>query len=468
MSRILVVGNGPAANRLVQHLHQHGHQGPVTVLAAESRPVHHRPLLTSVLAGRLDPDALRLPTPPGTRVEHCTATAIDRAGRVVHARRNGVPVTHPYDVLVLATGARPVIPALPGTTLPDGRLAPGVTTLRTADDCDRITGGTVAVLGGGPLGVEAVSALVQRHTPTTLVCAGPQPLHERLGVTCAGLLGERLEHAGVTVLRHRTAVRRLPDRLVLDNGAEVPADTLVLCTGAEPDGRLARAARLRVRTGIVVDDELRTDDSRIHAIGDCAEHAGRATAGYESALAQADTLAAVLTGREVRHRPARPILRLRTHAADLCSAGSPAALDDPGVRTVVLVDRAGRRYARLGLRDDRIVAAVVLGLPEAVAAVSHLYQRAQPVPSDRLRLLLGIRSEPPSADTRAHPDTVVCRCNNVPRRRLAEAWRTGARTPPALAKATRATTGCGDCSGQVEELCAHWAHAAEREPEPIS
>ncbi|MFE9650564.1 FAD-dependent oxidoreductase [Streptomyces sp. NPDC006365] len=469
MSHILVIGHGPAAHRLLQHLHDYGHPGPVTVLAAELRPAHHRPLLTSVLAGRLGPDALRLPPPPGTQVEQGTvATAIDRARRVVHARRDGTSTTYSYDVLVLASGARPVVPALPGATGQDGRLVPGVTTLRTTADCDRIAGATAAVLGGGPLGVETASALALRGTATTLVCAGPHPLHERLGDTCAGLLTERLERAGVTVLSGRTAVRRLSDRLLLDDGTAVRADTLVLCTGAEPDIQLARDAGLQVRTGIVVDDALRTGDTRIHAIGDCAEHADRATAGYESALAQADMLAAILTGREMTHRAAPAVLRLRTHVADVCCIGSPAAFKEPGIRTVGLVDRDSGRYARIALRDDRIVAAVLLGLPEAVAAVGHLHRRGQPVPSDRLSSLLGIQSEPPAAGPEAHLDAVVCLCNNVPWRQLAEAWRIGARTVTALAKATRATTGCGGCSRQVEGLCADWSDAAERELEPMA
>lgn len=469
MSHILVIGHGPAAHRLLQRLHDYGHPGPFTVLAAEPQPVHHRPLLTSVLAGRLDPGALHLPPPPGTQVEQGTvATAIDRARQVVHARRDGNSTTHPYDVLVLASGARPVAPVLPGATGQDGQLLPGVTTLRTTADCDRITGGTAAVLGGGPLGVETASALALRGTATTLICAGPHPLHERLGDTCASLLTARLERAGVTVLTQRTAVRRLPDRLLLDDGTAVRADTLVLCTGAEPDIQLARDAGLQVRTGIVVDNTLRTGDTHIHAIGDCAEHEGRATAGYESALAQADTLAAILTGREVTHRPTPAILRLRTHVTDVCCIGSPAAFNEPGIRTVGLVDRDGGRYARLALHDDRIVAAVLLGLPEAVAAVSHLHRRAQPIPSDRLSLLLGIQSEPPAAGPEAHLDAVVCLCNNVPWRQLAEAWRIGARTVPALAKATRATTGCGGCSRQVEGLCTDWADAAERELEPTA
>lgn len=455
MSRILVVGNGPAAHRLAESLHDHGHSGTVTVLDTEPRPTHHRPLLTSALAGGPGPHALHLPPPPAAQVRQgTTVTGIDRVRRVVRARRDGTGTTHPYDHLVLATGARPVVPDLPGATTPDGRLAPGVTTLRTRADLDRVRGDRVVVLGGGPLGVETAGALALGGAAVTLVCRRPHPLHERLGDTGAALLTERLERAGVTVLGGRTVVRRTPDTVLLDDGTAIPAATFVLCTGVAPDVRLARDAGLEVRTGVVVDDALRTSDARIHAIGDCAEHQGRTTAGHESARAQAETLAAILTGRASAHRPLPTALRLRTPVVDVCCVGSPAALDTPGVRTVGLVDRAGGRYARLALRDDRIVAAVLVGLPEAVAAVSHLHRRGGRVPTDRLGLLFGVPSEPPSALVEAPEDALVCLCNNVPWRRLAEAWRAGARTIPALATATRATTGCGSCVRQVADLCA--------------
>lgn len=469
MTRILVVGNGPAAHRLTEQLHRYGHTGPRTVLDAAPEPTHQRPLLTSVLAGTVGPDTLRLPPPPGTVVSQATeVTAVDRVRREVHVRRDGTGTTdrtHPYDVLVLATGARPVVPDLPGTTGEGGGLATGVTVLRDVADCARIRGESAVVLGGGPLGVETAGALARRSTATSLVCAGPHPLAGRLDDVAGGLLTERLERAGVTVLGNRTVVRRTPDRVLLDDGTALRADTLVLCTGADPDVRLARAAGLEVRRGIVVDDALRTGDPRVHAIGDCAEHRGRTAAGHEEALAQAGTLAALLTGRATAHRPTPEALRLRTHVTDVCCIGSPAVFEAHDIRTIVLTAPADGRYARLALRDDRIAAAVLLGLPEAVAAVSHLHRHGQPVPSDRLGLLLGMPSGPPSADAGTHENSVVCLCNNVPRHTLAEAWRTGARTVTALASATRATTGCGGCSRQVAELCAELELETGRELE---
>ncbi|BBC36119.1 hypothetical protein SGFS_074130 [Streptomyces graminofaciens] len=466
MSRILVVGNGPAAHRLADRLRHHGHTGPLTVLGAEPSPVHHRPLLSDVVAGLLPAEAVRLPPPPDTRVHTGTVvTGIDRPRHEVRAERDGIETVHSYDTLVLATGARAVVPAVVGATGADGRLAAGVTTLRTAADCARITGDSVVVLGGGPLGVETAFALAARSTHTTLVCAHPHPLHERLGAPCSGMLTEELERAGVTVLGGRTVVRRTPGRVLLDDGTTLRADTLVLCTGATPDVRLARAAGLPVRHGILVDDRLSAGDPHVHAVGDCAEHDGRTLGGIEVAHAQADALAGILTGRATAYLPAASTFRLRARAVDVSCIGSPADFDEPGARTVTFTDRSGRRHARLALRDEHLIAAVLFGVPEAIAALGVTHRQGRRVPSDRLGLLLGRPVTPAPTGAETDEDALICLCNSVRRRALAKAWRAGARTVTALADATRVATGCGGCGPAVARLCDTWERADRNAPE---
>ncbi|MEU9861839.1 FAD-dependent oxidoreductase [Streptomyces sp. NPDC047971] len=459
MNDVLIVGNGPAAHRLAERLIRHGHDARLTLLGEEPEPAYHRALLPAYAAASLPRDALRLPPLPRARVHlNTVVTAVDRRRRRVHAYRNGSATVHRYDTLVLATGARPRIPDIPGLRGPGGSPAPGVTTLRTTADCDRIAGGSVAVLGGGPLAVEAADALAARGTGVTLVCPGPHPLHDRVGDVCGAMLAARLESAGVTVVGGAVAVRRTPDRLELADGTVLRADTLVLCTGVTPDTRLARAAGLDVRHGIVVDDRLRTSDPHVHALGDCAEFDGQTLTGVGGAHDQADTLARVLTGRPASHRRAPEVLRVRTRSADLSCLGSPADFDRPGTRQLTLTDHAGHRYAGVALRDERVTAAVLFGVPQAIATLGLMHRRGRPVPGDLLGLLLDLPPRAASDSAGADPDPMVCLCNGVTRQRLHRAWRDGARTLPALAEETRATTGCGGCGRTVEELCGQWSH----------
>ncbi|MFE6619089.1 FAD-dependent oxidoreductase [Streptomyces sp. NPDC057740] len=432
MSNVLVLGDGPVARRFVERMRHRGDERTVNVNALKAAP------------------------------ETCV---VDREQRRVLTQVNGTEVAYPYDTLVLAQEARPLVPDVPGLISSDGRLAEGVVAAGTAAHGARITGGSVVVLGGGPLAVETASTLAARNLKPTLVCAAPHPLDEQLGETCGGMLSEKLEQTGISVIGKSGALRRVPGRLLLEDGRTLHADTLVLCTGAEPDTRLARAAGLDVHEGIVVDGRLRTSAPAIHAIGDCAEHGGRAMAGLHTSLEQAEALAEILTGRTSLHRARPPALRLRTDAVDVAVIGSPADMEQPGTRRISLMDRVGGRYARLALRDDHVVAAVLFGMPQAIATIGLLHRRGRRLPSDRLGLLLELPPGQASVGTTGSESSPVCLCNNVSQQALLQAWQAGSHTVTALAATTRATTGCGGCTRQVEELCGTWAHETRMEKE---
>src|SRR5690606_26595462 len=141
-----------------------------------------RVLLAEVLAGRYPPEVIALPRPAGvTRLTGVTVTRIDRGaagGRV--ACDDGRVV--PYDALVLATGATPVLPPLRGLRPPHGGddLPVGVRALRTLDDCltldrtlrDAGEGCPAVVVGGGLLGVSAARALAARGARVALAHQG--------------------------------------------------------------------------------------------------------------------------------------------------------------------------------------------------------------------------------------------------------------------------------------------------------
>ncbi|POX56960.1 NAD(P)/FAD-dependent oxidoreductase [Streptomyces sp. Ru71] len=450
MTAVVVIGAGPAAHHLAARLAHHGHRGTVTVLGAEPRPAYHRALLGSVLDGTLDADRLTLPPlPPGVALHTgVTVTRIDRRQRRV---RTGDGRWYPYDVLVLATGARPALPDVPGLT-EAGSMAAGVRTLRTADDVRPLPPGSVTVLGGGMLGVETAFALRRAGRDVALAHPGPHVLDDWLDATPGELLTERLRAAGVTVHTGVRAVRRTGRTLLLDDGQVLPARHLLVCTGVVPEADLARAAGLRVERGVLVDDRLRTSDPHVHAIGDCAQPPGRPPATLGSAWDQADALAALLSGAGTApYRPVPRLLRPRIHGTDLAFT-PPAPVTDEDT-TVSLSDPARGRFARLVLRGRRVRSAVLIGYPRAIATVGRLYERSAEVPDDRLALLLGTTGGY-AADGPLPEDAVVCHCNNVTHSALAHAWHEGARELPALARRTRATTGCGSCTSQVQSLCA--------------
>ncbi|ACZ30840.1 BFD domain protein (2Fe-2S)-binding domain protein [Xylanimonas cellulosilytica DSM 15894] len=325
--RVVVVGFGMVGARLVDELERRDPWGlDVTVLGAEEYEPYNRVLLSDVVAGRTDLAAIGLPLPGGrARVERgVDAVGIDRGARVVLASDGS---RHPYDLLVLATGARARIPAIPGL---DGAALPaGVHPLRTLDDAREIVAATLnapraVVVGGGVLGVEAALGLAARGLQVALVHPGATIMDRQLDPGAGQVLEDQLAAHDVRVLtgsrpaevlvvagrtvglrldrtpaagstsaapststaRSASAARSVPSlgtgalasrRADLDGsegpmGDVVAAGLVVVAAGAVPETRLAAGAGLTVDRGIVVGHDLASvDDPAVFAIGDCAQ-----------------------------------------------------------------------------------------------------------------------------------------------------------------------------------------------------
>ncbi|AUH40855.1 FAD-dependent oxidoreductase [Streptomyces sp. CMB-StM0423] len=449
----MIVGGGPVGHRVAERLRHHGHDGPVTLLDAEPGPAYHRVLLPALLDGSLTPADLRLPDLPDVNFRHgVSAAGIDRRLRQVRTTAHD---RLPYDTLVLATGARPHLPPVPGLRHASGWLIDGVTGLRSRTDCTRVRGDDIVVLGGGPLGVETAAALRRAGRRVTLVHPGPYPLDDRLDADAGALLTRHLAGLGVELELGRVAAGVQPGKLSLDDEWLLAWDTLLCCTGVRPRTGLAEAAGLAVRTGVLVDAAGRTSDPAIRAVGDCTEPGGSLLTGWE----QAEAVARSLTGKGVPRGLAagrRPVFRLRVPGLTLGVLGDGRG--GGGDEIVTYRDPARSRYARLALDPaGRLRAAVLTGLPQALATLTQLYTTDTPLPESRLALLLGRPAPRTGPLPELPPEAVVCRCNNVTKGALTEAWDSGARTAEALAEATRATTGCGSCVDDIRGLCREFA-----------
>lgn len=470
--RIVIVGHGMAGARLATELRGHdpaGERVAITVVGDEPHAAYNRVLLSTVVAGSLHLDGVHTwqDTPHVDLRLGVAVTAIDRTARRVRLSDGGAV---PYDALVLATGARPRLPDVDGLLTDQGEPAPGMSTFRTRDDCARILadahpGLPVAVLGGGLLGLETARGLVARGCLVTVVHSTQHLLDRQIDMAASRVLRRTLEQLGIEFRLGAPAVRYLPgDGLKLADGGHVAGELLVVSTGVRPETDLAQAAGLAVDSGVLVDDALRTSDPRIHAIGDCAQHATTTAGLVQPAFDQAAVLAARLTGVApgARYRGTPLVTRLKAKGVDLAALGNvdadPNGDNPPGVEVICVQDPSRGRYGKLVLRDERVTGAILLGLPDAAANIIQLYDAGALVPADRIGLLLGrvLPGGTTGSSVGDVPDeALVCRCNSVSKAKLVKAWRSGARDTTALAAATRAGTGCGGCRTTVGEL-ADW------------
>ncbi|MEU6404877.1 FAD-dependent oxidoreductase [Streptomyces sp. NPDC046985] len=209
------------------------------------------------------------------------ATEIDVAARRVRARdaATGEEYWTSYDKLVIATGARPVRPDMPGAD------APGVHGVQTLDDgqalldrLDRTRGRRAVVVGAGYIGVEMAEALLKRGYEVTVVDRGAEPM-STLDPDMGRLVREAMEGMGVAMVGGTEAAKVLtgPDggvRAVVAEDAEYPADVVVLGIGVRPETGLARAAGLPVGAhgGLLTDRAMRVRGYEdVWAGGDCVE-----------------------------------------------------------------------------------------------------------------------------------------------------------------------------------------------------
>ncbi|WP_165221269.1 FAD-dependent oxidoreductase [Aquisphaera insulae] len=203
---------------------------------------------------------------------------IDRAARSVTARRaaDGSTYDLSYDALILAPGAEPIRPPIPGIDLPN------VFTLRNLPDVDRIKAamdrgaGRATLIGGGFIGLELAENFIRRGIETTLVELQDQvlpPLDREMSTPLAAAVRGR----GVRLLLGDSAeaIRATGDGLAigLRSGVSIGADMVVVGVGVRPENALAKAAGLEIgeRGGIRVDDRMRTSDPSIFAVGDAVE-----------------------------------------------------------------------------------------------------------------------------------------------------------------------------------------------------
>jgi assimilatory nitrate reductase electron transfer subunit len=462
--RVVLIGHGMAGHRFCEEIRRRDPDGArieLTVLAAESRPAYNRILLPNVLAGVMREDELALGETGGVHVRTGTAAvALDLDGRTVLTSAGGVVA---YDDLVLATGAVPRIPGIPGA---DRSVVP----LRTMGDARRLGAlaqdarrkhGRIVVLGGGVLGLEAARALAARGTAVTVVHPGTHLMERQVDPAGGRILAAAIRRTGVDVALGAGASWWEPGRgLWTTDGRLIRATGVLLSAGAVPDAGLARDAGLRL-TGagaVAVDDALTTSDQRVHAIGDCAGHPGAAGGLVQPGWEQAATLAARLTGADprARYRGSAVVTRLKAAGIELTCLGD-SLTDTLDHEVLRFEDPARERYAKLVLAGDRIAGAIMIGLPDAAAGITQLYDRDAPAPADRLALLLGRALPPDSGDTAtggsgpgALPDhAIVCRCNMVTKAALRDAWYRGATCAKELSAATRAATGCGTCGDDV-------------------
>ena len=467
--QLVVIGNGMAGARFVEDLLARGggEHHEIVMFGDEPYGNYNRILLSGVLSGTHDPKEIFInPLSWYSEKGICLhsdvrVSAIDRARRQVLADEG---ISASYDRLVIATGSRPFVPPLEGLRLSSGQFKEGIFLFRTLKDCDGIIKFAgqcrkAAVIGGGLLGLEAARGLLNLGVETHVVHLMSHLMEVQLDDQAGAVLRATLQHLGVQVHLEKATTAILGDNhvtgLQFKDGTRLDCDMVVISAGIRANTELAREAGLKVERGIVVDDGLNCpEDTRIFAVGECAQHREQVYGLVAPLFEQTAVLADRLSGRNphASYPGSKVSTKLKVMGVELAVMGDKHPRG-PGDEEVSYVERSRGIYKKLIIRNGQLAGAILLGDSLRAASLHQYFDQGSELPENRAELLFPMSGEAKPLTMAYVPDSAqICNCNGVSKGRLVQIIQAGCRSLKSLCEATRAGTGCGSCKPQVQAI----------------
>lgn len=481
--RIVVVGHGMVGHRFAQAAVERGltETHDVLVIGEEPRAAYDRVALTSWFGAGSDALSL-LPggeydDPRVRLVLDSVVTEVDRAARTVTVvsppsaaedllANPGAVTVHEYDVLVLATGAAPFVPPV------EGRGKDGCFVYRTIEDLEAIqaasaTATSGVVIGGGLLGLEAANALVQLGLQTHVVEMAPRLMPVQLDDAAGVTLVRHVERLGVTVhtgvvteeIVGGSSVSGLRMRQAgTEEGAPtevVDAQVVVFSAGIRPRDALARECDLPVapRGGVLVDEQCRTADPHVFAIGECAAPGGTMYGLVAPGYAMAEVVVDALLDGPGTFTGADMSTKLKLLGVDVASFGDAFATTD-GALELTYADAVTGVYKKLVVSEDgtRLLGGILVGDASAYGILRPMVSSGLALPANPEQLILPVGSG--AGVQIGMPDEAqVCSCNDVTKADILHAVsEQGCETVADVKQCTRAGSTCGSCVATVKNI----------------
>lgn len=414
--KLLIIGTGIAALSAAEAFRKHDTTSDILMLGADRHLPYFRIKLSHLLSNPdVSAEEVLVKKENWYREQRITLRTDTTVARVDYAAKTAMldtGETIAYDRLLLATGATPFVPPVPGAD------KPGVFTLRTFEDLKAIQEALrdkqrVLVVGGGLLGLEAAYGLMGLGKQVHVLEAFPYLLPRQLDPHISDSIRHQLEAEGMTftlgvpcdrietVTAPEPAVGNLPtaaegDRSLeteerlsvetvsgmrLKNNTFLAADAILFSAGVRPNTALAEGSPLVVNRGIVVDTSMRTNLPDVYAAGDVAEIDGMPYGLWAPAMAQGKVAGANLAGGVEAYVPTQLAATLSIGRVKLFSAGE---INDADAH---ITHEEDALFHRLYGRDGRVAGIVLTGdLSLSMKAKALVAQQKDLPPEDISRI----------------------------------------------------------------------------------
>ncbi len=434
---LVIVGSGVAGHTLASELARREYPGSITLVGDEGHAAYDRPPLSKEF--QLG-DESTLPLQPVSRSGIHVLAGVKATA--LHADRRTLELSDgrqlPWDRLVLATGTRP-------RTLPGVDAGAPVFTLRTLDDARAIRarlreGARLAVIGGGPIGLELAASARQLGVRVTVLEAAPRLMARSAPAAIAEVLLAHHRACGVEVELDAKVAAIHHGWIELAGGRRVDADLVVVGIGVMANDELAREAGIACDDGIFVDGRFRTTQPDVHAIGDVTRQRHPISGRFErvetwaNARAQAQALAHQLCeGDGPQPSPPTPWYwsdqgTLRLQCAGLTEGDLQSQRGDPSTGLLVAHWSAGR-----------LVGVAAVNAPHDFTVLRRLLDAGQGLTPEAFASSTELRSQARKPAESSAPPTPVAQPSAHP-------------APPPAAMAREPAAGLAVCPlGDIEE-----------------
>ncbi|HBO33596.1 MAG TPA: NAD(P)/FAD-dependent oxidoreductase [Anaerolineaceae bacterium] len=370
-THFLIVGGGIAGVSAAEAIHKAAPSADITLISEEPSLPYFRMSLTRYLAGEINRDQLDLHK-EGWYLENHVNIAVSARVKDIDSNQKLVTLNDgrifQYEKLILANGASPFVPPIPGKDLE------GVMTLRSLEDAERIIQifdhpANVVCIGGGLLGLEIAGAIAKHGLKVTVLEALDWLLPRQLGQEAAELLRRQIETMGISVIVPAKTSALVGEGKVegveiTGNTSEaepvvcIPAELVLISAGVRPNLDLAKMAGVEVGRGVLVNEHMQTSNPDIYAAGDVCEFHGICYGLWVPAKKQGEVAGRHAAGQPADFAGDPPSAKLKVLGIDLFSIGQFAPTEE-GDKLVAA--RQDDTYISLLFRNGILIGANLLG-----------------------------------------------------------------------------------------------------------
>lgn len=391
--RYVIIGNGTAAVGCIEGIREIDNVTPITVISEEKHPVYCRPLISYYLEGKTTLEKMNYRTADFYDKNGCEVLYGRKAVKIDEKAKNvllddGSAVS--YTSVCVAAGSTPFVPPVKGLDTVGKKF-----TFLTLDDTlaleEVITEDShVLIVGAGLIGLKCAEGIAERVKSITVCDLASRVLSSILDDECAALMQKQLEAHGIKFMLGDTVSEYKGNTAVMQSGAEVKFDVLVMAVGVRANVGLVKDIGGEVNRGILVDTKMRTSVDSIYAAGDCSEGddislgGKRVLAILPNAYMQGKCAGVNMAGGDAVYDKAIPMNSIGFFGLHAMTAGTYYGESDGGE---MFEERSEGKLKRLFTKDGLLTGFILVGGMERAGIYTSLIREKTPLDSIDFEML---------------------------------------------------------------------------------